>query len=1292
MNDKENHTEQLKTELQELRQAYESLKSTYQKEVVELASAINTLQQSENHHRDLFYNAPVNYHASDNDGHILTVNPTWLNSLGYSLEEITGRNFLEFVIGETRAYLESRLLYLREAGEIHNIEFEMIRKDGTQLYVSLDGKISKDRAGNFEQAHFIWVDITTRRKAEEANQIKDRALESAIDAIAISDLEGNLTYVNPAFYQLWGYDKTDEIIGKPAIGFWQTGDKAKEVIDSLWQNGGWIGELQAITKMGEILDLQVSASMVKDVNGKPVCMLASFADITKRKKAEILQAENEISYRQLFNNVADAIYIQDKEGTFLDVNEGAVKMYGYPREVLIGKNPIFVSAPGKNDLEAVAAMVERAFAGEPQKFEFWGLRSNGEIFPKEVRVINGTYFGQKVNIAIAQDITERKKAETAIQDSERRYRELIELAVDGILLGSHDGKIIGANTYMQTLTGRSLDELLGINVSELFSPNALKDTPLRYDLLEEGETVFSERDILRTDGVTIPIEMHTKMMPDGTYQSIYRDVTERKKAEETLRESEAKFKSLVESTSDLIWETNIEGKYTYLSPQFEELLGYSPDEVVGKSPFSFIADENIKDIITQSDTIVRKAAPFSSLINKYKHLNGHLLYFETSGVPIFDKNGILTGYRGISRDITKRYLAEKEVHKLSMVVHQSPITIIITGLDGKIEYINPAGCEISGYTVGELSGKNPSVFSSGETPKETYSSLWKTLKAGQEWKGIFHNRKKNGDHYWESAFIVPLRDPDGRITHYLGVKEDITKRIQAETALKESEERYRELFEGSPDAIILADIETGMLIDANATACHLLGRSLNEIKKLHQTKIHPARMEKIAKEAFIAHAGKANLKLNRMAFESVIQHADGTEIPVEVLASAITIRGRHILQGVFRNITERKLAQVELLKAKEKAEASDKLKSAFLNNISHELRTPLNGIIGFSEMLTQVDSSYEDRLEFSKMIKRSSSRLINTITGYMDISMIVSGITEIHKRPFSLNQFLEKINEQTLEICNQRNLALHIIKKAPAAEIQIVTDENLLTKIFSHLIDNAFKFTKKGSITLGYEQKEGFHYFSVSDTGSGIPEDALSVIFEIFMQADLSTSRGYEGSGLGLSIAQGFVKLLGGEIWVESNNQEGSTFCFTVPGTSAIDQTLTEAEKSNKELQSSMPLIIVAEDEDSNYKYLEIVLKKASYSVLRATNGFETIDLCRKHPETKALLIDMKMPGMDGFEATRQIRSMLPELPIIALSAFVSEHDENAALTAGCNEYIVKPVSKNKLLETISRMLSSVDK
>jgi len=301
--------------------------------------------------------------------------------------------------------------------------------------------------------------------------------------------------------------------------------------------------------------------------------------------------------------------------------------------------------------------------------------------------------------------------------------------------------------------------------------------------------------------------------------------------------------------------------------------------------------------------------------------------------------------------------------------------------------------------------------------------------------------------------------------------------------------------------------------------------------------------------------------------------------------------------------------------------------------------------------------------------------------------MIVSGISEIHERVFNLNQLLNKIHIQTVERCNSNNLVLNTIRNIPETDIKIETDEVLLVKIFSHLLDNAIKFTKEGEISVNFSNRADAYLFSVSDTGIGIFQNSLSQIFDIFTQADTSSSRNYEGSGLGLSIAKGFVKQLGGEIWVESESGRGSTFFFTIPKKLKNIENMDTVANPEKASPPKQHTILVAEDDESNYKYIEIVLKKSDFKVVRASNGFETIEICKNNPEISLVLTDMKMPGMDGLEATREIRKFLPHLPIVALSAFISIQDRNTALEAGCNDYIVKPVNKTKLIETIVKML-----
>lgn len=1275
--------EQLRHGLEELRKSNETSNMQFNEKQISshnTDSVVNTTSAF----TDFFKIAPAKMLILDLHAQIVDVNDAWTGTFGYNLSSVKNKPFETLLTEKSAERFIVEFNKTVTANSLSSFVCEITGKSGKQFSIHLDIKPVLD-ASNLQVYAVSCFDISDFKNAEESNRIKQLAIESAIDAVAISDIGGKITYINPASSKLWGYTP-EEVLGHSVVDFMKSTAKTIEIIELIKKNGRWSGEVEAVKKSGETFAALVSALVVNDIQGKPFCMLASFEDITLHKNAERIRLESENSYYELFNNVTDAIYIMNAEGTFLDINAGSVKLYGYSKQELVGKKPDFFSAPGRNNQIDIRSILHQAYNGNPQQFEFWGKKKNGEIFPEEVRVFEGNYHGEKVLIAMAQDITKRKQAEEALLESERKFRELIELAVDGILMGSPEGIIIGANSYMQKLTGRQHNDLIGKNINELFDSEQLTSKPLRYDLLRKGETVFSERTLKRPDGSLIQIEMHTKMMPDLTYQSFFRDVTTRKQTEEILRNSEEKYKSLVENTSDIIWETNTQGLYTYVSPQIETILGYTPEEALGKSPYDFISDEMLDKISALKEDAKEITNPFYLLVNQFKHRDSGRVYFETSGVPINDNEGKLLGYRGVSRDITKRYLAEKEVHKLSLVVEQSPNSIIITNLAGIMEYVNPAACSISGYTMEELTGRNPSMLSSGTTPPETFKSLWDALTCGNDWKGIFHNKKKNGEYYFESAFIMPLREKGGEITHYLGIKEDITKRIEAENALRESEKRYKDLFEGSPDAILLSDLKTGKLIDANPAAATLLNASHKQILQLHLKDIYAVRPSHTTTS--YTHSYINNDAIGNQAVEKSIQRSDGSIVAVEVVSNTITIEGRAVLQNVLRDITERRQAREELLKAKEKAEASDRLKSAFLNNISHELRTPLNGIIGFSEMITQSDSSEADRIEFNKMIKKSSSRLINTITSYVDISMIVSGITEINKRPFGLVQFMKSIYEYTVEQCESRNLQLEVYENIGETDTLIETDETLLTKIFSHLIDNAIKFTHEGSITIGHQLKPGHHLFSVTDTGRGISNESASVIFEVFMQADLSTSRGYEGSGLGLSIAQGFVRLLGGEIWVESKNNMGSAFYFSIPVKGAKNN--IEPEPVTQTMAAA-PVILVAEDDDSGFKYLEIVLKKASYKILRTTNGKDTIEAMQKHPEIGLLITDLKMPGMDGFESTRQIRTIFPNLPIIALSGFTSANEEQAALKAGCNEYMIKPVSKLKLLETIHRLLKGVE-
>ncbi|MCK9423113.1 MAG: PAS domain S-box protein [Bacteroidales bacterium] len=508
------------------------------------------------------------------------------------------------------------------------------------------------------------------------------------------------------------------------------------------------------------------------------------------------------------------------------------------------------------------------------------------------------------------------------------------------------------------------------------------------------------------------------------------------------------------------------------------------------------------------------------------------------------------------RSRSKRKQTENELRKLSLAVEQSPVSIVITDIAGYIEYGNPKVCEITGYTLDELIGKNPRILQSGKTPRETYQMMWDCITSRKVWRGEFQNKKKNGELYWEAATIAPILDLSGKITHYLAVKEDIT---------------------------------------------------------------------------------------------------------------------------------ERKKFIEDLKNAKEKAEVSDKLKSAFMHNISHELRTPLNGILGYSGLIAEPGISNEEKEQYYALIRTSSARLLNTINSYMDISMIASGTTEVHRQPFNLNEVLYSLKDQFQPICDVKHLEIYLKIPDEKNDITLHSDSGLLIKIMSHLLDNAVKFTHQGVITFGYTIRSGVLEFFVQDTGSGISKEAEKWIFENFNQEELSDTRGPEGSGLGLSIARGLVQLLGGQIRLKSEKGVGSTFFFDLPNEEIVIEISSSTKSEKALLKSVKPVILIAEDDESNYLYLEAILKKAPVTVLIADNGEKAVELCRAHPEISLILMDIKMPVMDGLEATREIKSFRKDIPIIAVTAFAMSGDENKALEAGCDDYLAKPVRKELLLDRLKR-------
>jgi len=374
----------------------------------------------------------------------------------------------------------------------------------------------------------------------------------------------------------------------------------------------------------------------------------------------------------------------------------------------------------------------------------------------------------------------------------------------------------------------------------------------------------------------------------------------------------------------------------------------------------------------------------------------------------------------------------------------------------------------------------------------------------------------------------------------------------------------------------------------------------------------------------------------------------------------------------------------KMRQTEQKARENDRLKTAFVQNISHEIRTPMNGIIGFTNLLNADDVTEEQRKQYLDIINKSSVQLLKIVNEVLDISLIESGSANFSESEINLNEFLKEIHT-TLTPQMQKSVVFSLHNGLPDKESIIKTDETKLRVILNNLLNNASKFTEKGVVNFGYLFKGKDLEFFVEDSGIGIEESQKNKIFERFYQVETSIQKLYGGVGLGLSICKGNVELLGGKIWIKSELNKGSSFFFTIPYKQGKIIEKKKSEKTVAIKNHSELRILVVEDEESNYRYIKEILKDSGIRLVRAVNGTKAVEICKEEEKIDLILMDLKLPEMSGYDASRKIRKILPNVPIIAQSAFALDDEKAEAFNSGCNEYIIKPFKKEVLQTAIAK-------
>ncbi|MGM0532023.1 MAG: ATP-binding protein [Bacteroidota bacterium] len=400
---------------------------------------------------------------------------------------------------------------------------------------------------------------------------------------------------------------------------------------------------------------------------------------------------------------------------------------------------------------------------------------------------------------------------------------------------------------------------------------------------------------------------------------------------------------------------------------------------------------------------------------------------------------------------------------------------------------------------------------------------------------------------------------------------------------------------------------------------------------------------------------------------------------------------RKMNENLKKEIQHKEEIQEQLKEAKEKAEESDRLKSAFLKNMSHEIRTPMNGIMGFASLLENNQLEGEKVDEYVHLIKESGNRMLEMINNLLDIAMIESGEVKIQNKETSLNPMIDDLYALFAPEAKKKGVSMRCEKSLDDHDDHMVTDGNKIKKILTNLINNAIKYTNEGQITFGYKKENSYFRFYVMDTGIGVSPELQQKIFERFRQAELEVTSNYEGAGLGLSISRALAEMLGGNMWLDSTPGEGSTFNFTIPYRSPDEHT-KQRNKTAGSIKQELPEdlnLLVAEDDETSYMLIREIMDNAGITFLRAKNGKEAVEKINGHTEVDMVLMDIKMPVMDGYEATRAIKQARPELPVIVQTAYYSEEDRKKAIKAGCDAYVTKPIDGDELIGCILRIMKS---
>jgi len=740
------------------------------------------------------------------------------------------------------------------------------------------------------------------------------------------------------------------------------------------------------------------------------------------------------------------------------------------------------------------------------------------------------------------------------------------------------------------------------------------------------------------------------------------------KKQKTLNNEKAYLK-LIEDSPDGFIVIDRKGIVNFANKKAKEMLHREPSEIIGKNiGLPLLNEENTEIELARKDGSLRTV---------------ELRMAETE----WDRK---QAYLCNLRDITDRKNTEEELRKHEELIQKTGELAKVGGWEINVHDRSIYWTKTTRLIHEVPDDYEPNLtealdFFIGTSQEELEIAVQEAIEKGKPYNLVLKFKSAKGNKKWLHVVGIPEVFKQKCIRLW-GVIQDITKQKETELELIKSSERFRVALSDTSIVTWQQDKNLRYIwiynIHPDLDENYVIGKTDEEIltnpEEINQLRTIKQRVLKTGKKE----TDEVQTTINNKPFYY--------RLNVEPLRN----QNKEIvgITCVSVDITQLKLAYRELEIAKEKAEESDMLKSAFLANISHEIRTPMNGILGFTNLLKKPGVEGIKQKEFVDIIQKSGKRMLNIIDQLIDIAKVESNQINISKEETNINELLDNLYNFFHEEATENGLELKLNKSLPDEHCTFNTDPNKLNQVLTNLIKNAIKFTEKGKIEFGYVYNSELLEFYVADTGIGVEINMKEKIFDRFRQEQSTYTREYEGAGLGLSISKAFIEMLGGEIWMESYKGKGSTFFFTIPVDPSVIKEIKEQEETSEayeEVLSKKLNILVAEDDNVSYDLIVEMLKNENTSFIRAKNGKEVIELLEKNQPIDVVLMDIKMPIMDGYEATKIIKQKYPDIPVIAQTAFAAQKDREKALNAGCDEVITKPISEEKFFNILHQILDT---